>query len=111
MATYNDDLTGEDLNVFNKSIENQNQPQSQESPKKPGIYLHLDWAADLIEKGVDIRNKILNPQQPNQPIPGVNYNPNPQPLPEQKKSNKTALIAGGAMVALAGVLIYKKTQK
>lgn len=80
---------------------------------KPGIYLHLDWAANILERGVDIRNKFLNPQQSNQPFPGLNYNPNPQPNPVNQKQNgnKTALIAGAVMVALAGVLIYKKTQK
>ncbi|OJJ16744.1 hypothetical protein BKI52_33085 [marine bacterium AO1-C] len=106
----NDDLTGEDLKIFEESRINNETPQH---PNKPKVYLHLDWAADLIEKGVDIRNKIINPQQTNQPLPGLNYNPNPQPNPinQQKNGNKTALIAGGVMVALAGVLIYKKTQK
>ena len=77
--------------------------------KKWGGFNVLNDIGDIFGKAVDIRNKLVyGPQNP-QPVPGVNYQPQPQAKQPAQKS-KLPIIAGGAMVVLAGVLIYQKTK-
>ncbi|WP_299459067.1 hypothetical protein [uncultured Microscilla sp.] len=77
--------------------------------KKAGVFYLLNDIGDIFGKAVDIRNKILHgPQGQNQPPTGINYQPRPQkPAP---KKNHLPLVAGGAVLCLAGVLIYQKTK-